>query len=77
MFMSFGPMMSGPKVHFNEESKFNVNGSDGKSYVRRKVIEQKLANWVRKVKHGGGSVSLGFFSTDGPDPLIREAYMAE
>lgn len=61
------------KVHFSDESKFNVIGSDGKSYVRRKIGERLSVNCVKKtVKHGGGSVMVwGVFSADGPGPLVR------
>ena len=61
------------RVHFSDESKFNVIGSDGKTYVRRKTGERLRVNCVKKtVKHGGGSVMIwGVFSAEGPGPLVR------
>ena len=61
------------RVHFSDESKFNVIGSDGETYVRRKTGEWLRVNCVKKtVKHGGGSVMVwGVFSAAGPGPLVR------
>ena len=60
------------RVHFSDESKFNVIGSDRKAYVRRKVGERLSVKCVKKtVKHGGGSAMVwGVFSADGPGPLV-------
>jgi transposase len=61
------------RVHFSDESKFNVIGSDGRCYVRRKIEERLSVNCVKKtVKHGGGSVMVwGVISADGTGPLVR------
>ena len=60
-------------VHFSDESKFNVLGSDGRNYVRRKTGERLSVNCVKKtVKHGGGSVMVwGIISAAGTGPLVR------
>ena len=43
-------------VHFNDESKFNLFGSDDKRFVRRKNGEHLSRQGVKKtVKYGGGS----------------------
>lgn len=61
------------RVHFSDESKFNLFGSDGKNYVRRKIGERLSSNCVKKsVKHGGGSIMVwGSISSEGVGPLIR------
>ena len=42
-------------VHFTDESKFNLFGSDGKRFVRRKNEERFSPQSVKKtVKFGGG-----------------------
>lgn len=47
------------KVIFADESKFNIFGSDGQSYVWRKPnTELKNKNLKPTVKHGGGSVMV-------------------
>ena len=44
-------------VHFSDESKFLLIGSDGKTYVRRKVGEELSPKCLKaRVKFGGGSV---------------------
>ena len=55
------------RVFFSDESKFNIFGSDGKNYVRRRVNERLLPKCIKKtVKFGGGSVMLfGMFSSQG------------
>ncbi len=60
-------------VHFSDESKFNLFGSDGKHYVRRQTGERLNPNCVKKsVKGGGGSVMVcGMFSAAGVGPLIQ------
>lgn len=46
-------------VIFADESKFNIFGSDGNSYVWRKTnTELKKENLKATVKHGGGSVMV-------------------
>ena len=43
-------------VHFSDESKFNLFGSDGKRFVRRKNGERLSPQCVKKtVKFGGGA----------------------
>ena len=61
------------KVHFSDESKFNVFGSDGRQFVRRRIGERLSPKCVKKtVKHGGGSVMVwGSISTEGTGPLVR------
>lgn len=45
---------------FVDESKFNLIGSDGRHWCRRKRGQDQLAprNTVKKVKHGGGSIMV-------------------
>ena len=60
-------------VQFSDESKFLVIGSDGKTYVRRKVGEELSPKCLKaSVNFGGGSVMVwGMISGDGVDPLVR------
>ncbi len=55
------------KVHFSDESKCNLFGSDGKHYVRRQTGERLNLKCAKKlVKCGGGSVLVwGMFSVAG------------
>ena len=47
------------RVIFTDESKFNLFGSDGHQYCRRRPGEELLPRNVKKVvKHGGGSVMV-------------------
>lgn len=47
------------KVWFSDESKFNIFGSDGRRYCRRRPGEAYLPRNVKKtVKHGGGSLMV-------------------
>ena len=61
------------KVWYSDESKFNLFGSDGKSYCRRRIGEALLEQNVKKtVKHGGGSIMVwGCISWKGPGRLHR------
>lgn len=61
------------RVHFSDESKFNLFGSDGKHYVRRHIGERLNPKCVKKsVKGGGGSVMVwGMFSAAGVGPLVQ------
>ena len=61
------------KVWYSDESKFNLFGSDGKSYCRRRVGEALLERNVKKeVKHGGGNLMVwGCISWNGPGRLHR------
>lgn len=44
---------------FSDESKFNLVGSDGKQYCRRRQGEEYLDRNIKKtVKHGGGSLMV-------------------
>ena len=54
-------------VHFSDKSKFLLIGSDGKTYVRRKVGEELLPKSLKtSVKFGGGIVMVwGMISGDG------------
>ena len=60
-------------VHFSDESKFNLVGSDGRQYVRRRSGARLNPKCVKKsVKFGGGSVMVwGMFSSAGVGPIIR------
>lgn len=60
-------------VHFSDESKFNVFGSDGNCYVRRRTGERLSLRCVKKtVKFGGGGVMVwGMISSTGVGPIIR------
>lgn len=60
-------------VFFSDESKFNLFGSDGKTYVKRRVGEKYDVKCTKKtVKFGGGSVMVfGMISSEGTTPLIR------
>ena len=61
------------KVWYSDESKFNLFGSDRKSYCRRRVGEALLERNVKKeVKHGGGNLMVwGCISWNGPGRLHR------
>lgn len=61
------------RVHFSDESKYNVIGSDGQRYVRRRTGERLSIRCVQKtVKFGGGSVMVwGIMSASGCGPLVR------
>ena len=58
---------------FSDESKFLLIGSDGKTYVHRKVDEELLPKCLKaSVKFGGGSVMVwGMISRDGVGPLVQ------
>lgn len=58
------------KVHFSDESKFNLFGSDGKHYVRLQTVERLNPKFVKKsVKGGRGSLMVGrMFSAAGVGP---------
>ena len=59
------------KVVWSDESKFNLFGSDGRVYIRRRVGEDYLPECIQsKVKFGGGSVMVwGCITSDGVGPL--------
>jgi transposase len=61
------------RVFFSDESKFNLVGSDGKQYVRRKMGERLDRKCVKvSAKFGGGSIMVwGVFSAAGVGPLVR------
>jgi transposase len=60
-------------VLWSDESKFNVFGSDGRSYVRRPVGKRYHFKYQKPtVKHGGGNVMVwGCFSRSGTGPIIK------
>ena len=60
-------------MHFRDESKFLLIGSDGKTYVRQKVGEELSPKCLKaSVKFGGGSVMVwGMLSGDSVGPLGR------
>ena len=43
-------------VHFSDESKFNLFGSDGKRFVRCKNVEHLSPQYVKKTVKFGGRV---------------------
>lgn len=54
------------RVIFSDESKFNLFGSDGIQYVRRRKGERVKENCLlRNVKHPGGQMIWGCFSYHG------------
>ncbi len=61
------------KIHFSDESKFNLFGSDGKHFVWHQTEERLNPECVKKsVKGGGGRVMVwGMFSAAGVGPLIQ------
>ena len=67
-----GQRKRGKSVYFGDESKFNVFGSDGKTYVRRRMGERLDPKCKKKtVKFRGGSVmAFGMISSQGTTPLI-------
>ena len=60
-------------VHFSDESKFLLIGSDGQTYVRRKVGEELSLKCLKaSVKFGGrSSMVWGMISGDVVGPLVR------
>ena len=59
-------------VHFSDECKFNLFGSDGKRFVRCKNGECLSPQCVKKtVKFVGGSVMVWWISSVGVGPIIR------
>ena len=60
-------------VHFSDESKFLLIGSDGKTYVRQKGGEELSPKCLKaSVKFGGGSIMVcGIVSVDDVVPLAR------
>lgn len=61
------------KVLFTDESKFNRFGSDGNSYVRRRIGEEFSPKCVKlTTKGGGGSVCVwGGMTINGTGPIHR------
>ncbi|GFX48987.1 transposable element Tcb2 transposase [Trichonephila clavipes] len=56
-------------VFFSDESKFNINGSDGHQKVWRKALEPK--NMRGTVKHGGSSIIVwGCMAANGVENLV-------
>ena len=55
------------KVHFSNESKFNLVGSDGRQFVHRVARDRLNPRKVKKsVKFGGGSVIVwGYYHQKG------------
>lgn len=60
-------------VAFSDESKFNLFGSDGKTYVRRPVCKRYDPRYqIPTVKHGGGNIMVwGIFSGFGIGPIVE------
>lgn len=61
------------KLWYSDESKYNLIGSDGKRYCRRRPGEEfKPQNVTKMVAHGGGSVMVwGVISRHGTGRLYR------
>ena len=61
------------KVIWSDESKYNLFGSDGRVYVRRRVGEELLPECIHQtVKFGGGNVMVwGCISCDGVGPIVK------
>ena len=61
------------RVIWSDESKFNLFGSDGRVYVRRKAGEDFLPECIQQtMKFGGGNVMMwGCVSGEGVGPLVR------
>ena len=61
------------KVVWSDESKFNVFGSDGRVYIRRRVGEDCLMECVQStVTFGGGSLMVwGCITCDGVGSLTK------
>ena len=59
-------------VHFSDESKFNLFGSDGKRFVRRKNGERLSPQCGKKtVKFGAGSIIMWvMISSVGVGPIV-------
>ena len=66
-------------VHFSDEYKFLLIGSDEKPYVRRKVGEELSPKCLKaSVKFGGGSVMVWkMISGDWAGPLVLLQEMQE
>ena len=59
-------------VHFNDEHKFLLIGSNGKTYVRRKVGEELLPKCLEaSIKFSRSIMVWGMISGDGVGPLVR------
>lgn len=67
------PISKWKTVLFSDESKFNLIGSDGMSYVRRPVNKRYDPRYCKKtVKHGEGNIMVwGCFSANGVGPLHK------
>jgi len=61
------------KIWYTDETKYNLFGSDGKKYCRRRVGEELLdRNVTKEVKHGWGNLmAWGCISWNGPGRLHR------
>lgn len=66
------PISTWNRYLFTDESKFNLNGSDGRTYVWRKTNQEFDKKFTRgTVKHGGGSIMVwGCMSSAGVGNLV-------
>ena len=60
-------------VIWSDKSKFNLFGSDGRVYIRRRIGEDFHPDCIQQtVKFGGGNVMMwGCVSCEGVGPLVR------
>lgn len=67
------PLSFWKRILWSDESKFNLRGSDGKTYVRRPPNKQFDPRYtIKTIKHGGGSIMVwAAFSWHGVGPISR------
>lgn len=67
------PLSFWKRIRWSDESKFNLRGSDGKTYVRRPPNKQFDPRYtIKTIKHGGGSIMVwAAFSWHGVGPISR------
>lgn len=67
------PLNFWKNILWSDESKFNLFGSDGKTYVRRPKNKENDPKYTKKtVKFGGGNIMVwGAMSWHGVGPLVK------